>query len=169
LEEQSIPQTTTTNSASASKNTLAGVDCRVRRPDNTPDNTDPIKKVITKFKQKTTRKLNDPNRMTYAQARKQMAEKGCKPNGMAMAIYYMSWASVVLCWFGLGFILALVTLLLSIFATENVLKEGSCMDENLAIIAAGKRICLLLLIWTAIITVLTFLLILGILALVGGF
>jgi hypothetical protein len=129
----------------------------------------PIKEVIGQIRQKYTRGLNDPNRMTYSQAKKQMAEKGCTANSMAMATYYMAWISVFsTLLLGFGVILCLATLILSIFAINSVVKSGSCVDENLAVIAAAKRICFIELIWFAIAAILTALIVLAFIALLSN-
>ena len=124
-------------------------------------NNPPIKAIISKIRNRTSRKSDNPARMPYAQAKKQMADKGCKPNALATAVYFMSWASVLSCWLGIGILLCIATLILAIFATNDVVKKGNCVDENLAIINDGKRICYITLIVAAIlaaIALLTFVL-----------
>ena len=127
----------------------------------------PIKEAINSIRKKYSRNLNDPNRVTYAQARKSMADKGCTPDGLVMATYYMAWASVILCWFGIGILVCLAALIMSIFATNRAAASGTCADENLAIVKAAQRICYLELIWFAIIAVFTALLVLAILGIIG--
>lgn len=117
----------------------------------------PVKEAIELVRKKYTRKLNDPNRMTYAQARKQMADKGCKPNSLAMASYYTAFASVILLFFGIGLFVCLAALVIALIATNDVIEKGSCVEENLAIIQAAKRICYLELIYFAIAIILAFL------------
>ncbi len=99
----------------------------------------------------------DPGkRMTYSQARIAMAAKGCTPHRSAMAVYYMSLISVFSIIIGVGFIMCLVTLLISVFAIEKVLADGKCVEENLAIIESGRRICLFAFIGMLIAAVLLF-------------
>lgn len=99
-------------------------------------------------------------KMSYAEARAEMAKKGCKPHPMAMTVYYMAVASAILSWLGLGIFGAIITLVISIFAIEAVVKSGSCIDENIAIIRAGRRICYIMLLIYAILTILVLALIL---------
>ena len=113
-------------------------------------------------------KKKDPP-MTYAEARKSMAEKGCAPNSLVMSTYYMTIASVACVWFGVGLLILLpIAFIMSIFATNAAAKEGSCADENLAIIAAARRILLLELLWVAIVGIFTALLVLAILQIIGS-
>lgn len=85
----------------------------------------------------------DPGkRMTYSEARISMAAKGCTPHRSAMAVYYMSLVSLFSIIIGIGFFMSLVTLLISIFAIEKVLADGECVEENIAIIETGRRLCL---------------------------
>ena len=80
-------------------------------------------------------------KMTYAQARASMARKGCTPDKSAMTVYYLSVASIMSLIAGIGFFLAIATLIYSIFAINKVVQEGTCVEENIAIIKAGKLLC----------------------------
>jgi hypothetical protein len=105
------------------------------------------------------KKLDDSpifgKKMSYAEAMASMAKKGCTPNKFAKTIYLLSILSLVLCWLsGIGILLALITLALSIFAIDSVLAGGTCVEENLAIIHAAQRNCWLLLLIVAILTIL---------------
>lgn len=81
--------------------------------------------------------------MSYREARRRMEEQGCTPQPFAMTIYWMAISSAILLYFGFGLILMIVTLILSIFAMRVVYASGSCMEENIAIIKAARRIIFL--------------------------
>ncbi len=80
-------------------------------------------------------------KMTYSQARVEMAKKGCQPNEAATNTYYLSLASIISVWFGIGLLLTIFTLFYSVYAINKVIASGDCIEENLAIIKAGRRIC----------------------------
>jgi hypothetical protein len=75
-----------------------------------------------------------------------MAKKGCTPNKFAKTLYLLSIISIFTGWFGgIGILLGLATLILSVFAASAVVKEGTCVEENLAIVHAAQRNCWILL------------------------
>lgn len=119
--------------------------------------TEKLQKKIESLRLVKKSLRTDPGkRMTYSQARISMAAKGCTPHRSAMAVYYMSLASLFSIIIGVGFIMSLFTLLVSIFAIEKVLADGQCVEENLAIIEAGRRLCLFAFIGMLIMVVLAF-------------
>ena len=98
-------------------------------------------KLQEKRKIKTTTKGDPLVKMTYTQARASMAKKGCGPDRFAMTIYLMSLGSVFTLLFVVGYLLAIATLVTSIFALRKIRAAGGpCMEENIAIIKAGRRI-----------------------------
>ncbi|MBI3510536.1 MAG: hypothetical protein HY064_07720 [Bacteroidetes bacterium] len=113
---------------------------------------------------------DDPKKkkMTYGEAKKSMAEKGCKADPLVTTVYWMAWGSVASVWFGFGLLLCIATLILCIFADDNAAASGNCADENLAIVEDARHICILTLIWTLIIFALVLLLVLGIVAIAAA-
>ncbi|HTL82242.1 MAG TPA: hypothetical protein VL651_11080 [Bacteroidia bacterium] len=109
----------------------------------------PVHQLKQKLEQ--LKKQDDPKKMSYGEARESIAAKGSKPQPLAEVSYYLAWAGVFSAWLGLGLLLLLAALLVSIFATNKTIKDGNCVDENLAIIARAKRICVIALIWGAIV------------------
>lgn len=94
-------------------------------------------------KKKITEAIWPPNGerpISYREARRRMEEQGCTPQPFALAIYWMAISSAILVYFGFGLLLMIATLILSIFAVNSVYESGSCVDENIAIIKAGRRI-----------------------------
>ncbi|HEU4719414.1 MAG TPA: hypothetical protein VFU15_16330 [Bacteroidia bacterium] len=87
----------------------------------------------------------DGRPMRYSEARRSMKDKGCPPNQMAQTVYFMAWASIAATFLGgAGILLAIITLILSIFAMQNVYDNpDDCVDENIAIIKAARRIALI--------------------------
>jgi hypothetical protein len=102
-------------------------------------------------------------KMSYADARASMAKKGCKPNSTVMAFYYMSLISIICCWFGFGFLMAIIGLIVSVFAI-NAAAKGDCVEENMAIVKAGRRICWGVIIGTLILALLVLSIVLAILS-----
>lgn len=119
-----------------------------------------VKQKIKALRKEKQEMAGDPGRMTYAQARASLAKHNCEPNRFAMTVYWMSFASIFASVFGFGLIVALVALLLSVFAINSVVAADSCVDANLAIIEAGKRMCYGVLIAWLILSVLTLLFVL---------
>ncbi|MDQ3112295.1 MAG: hypothetical protein M3R17_20610 [Bacteroidota bacterium] len=80
-------------------------------------------------------------KMTYREASNSIAKKGSKVHTSAMSIYNLSlislWTSIFLV---PGFVLAIITLSLAASAKKKVRATGDCVDENVDIIDAGKRI-----------------------------
>lgn len=68
----------------------------------------------------------------------------------------MGFASLILDCVGAGLLFSLLTLILSIFATNSVIAKGICIDENLALISLGKRLAVLGLIIMAVMTLVLF-------------
>lgn len=124
-----------------------------------------IKEKI-KTLQETKKELDgDPIiKMTYADARASMAKKGCKPNPTVMAFYYLSLVSIICCWFGLGFLTAVIGLIVSVFAVNAAARDGNCVEENMAIVKAGRRICWGVIIGILILTLLVVSIVLAILS-----
>jgi hypothetical protein len=112
----------------------------------------PLEKKLKELRQKQKALQDDPIvKMTYAEARASMAKKGCQPNKAATTVYFLSLASLITLLFGIGFFLIIGTLIYSIFAINKVVADGNCVEENIAIIKAGQRICWGILIAMAII------------------
>lgn len=102
------------------------------------------------FIEEIEKKLGDDpepkkKRMSYSDALASMSKAGCKPNKAASAIYWLAIISIICCWWGFGIIMAIVTLIMSIFAINKVAADGMCVEENIAIIKAGRRICWIML------------------------
>ncbi len=98
----------------------------------------PIEKIKKKLDDDPEKKKK---RMSYADAVAAMSKAGCTPNKAATTVYWLSIISIAACWLGIGLLLAIVTLVISIFAINKVAKDGNCVEENIAIIKAARRIC----------------------------
>jgi hypothetical protein len=100
---------------------------------------------ISKPVEKLKAKLQDdphPKKMTNAQARKAIADKGGEPDSMATTLYTMSLLSVFTLLFGVGLILGIITLVISVFTIRRIKMEGGPFAaENIAIIKSARRIC----------------------------
>lgn len=126
------------------KEVLASHDTVIPAAENQNPQAIPLTKKVTQ-KINDLRKVQkqlrgDPQRMTYAQARASMAKQGCTPNSAAKTVYILSIVSVISILFGVGLILMVVTLIISVFAIDRVIEDGTCVTENIAIIEAGRRI-----------------------------
>ena len=107
--------------------------------------------------------------MTYAEARRRMAEQGCVPNKFANTIYWLAVGSAIACYFTIGVPLLLVALILSFFAEDRIYEDGSCVEENLAIVKAAQRIIFISFIVIGVLLVLMLLFIFGLLSLYSVF
>jgi hypothetical protein len=129
----------------------------------------PVEKKLKELRQKQKELQGDPIvKMTYAEARASMAKKGCQPDKAATTVYYLSLTSIISLIIGIGFFLVIGTLIYSVFAIDKVVADGSCVEENIAIIKAGQRICWGVLIGMAIIVLSVFALFLAITYALGG-
>ena len=107
--------------------------------------------------------------MTYAEARRRMAEQGCVPNKFANTIYWLAVGSAIACYFTIGVPLLLVALILSFFAEDRIYEDGSCVEENLAIVKAAQRIIFISFIVIGVLLVLMLLFIFGLMSLYSVF
>ncbi|CAN5885575.1 hypothetical protein BH11BAC7_BH11BAC7_07270 [soil metagenome] len=101
-----------------------------------------LEQKIKKLRKVQTQMRGPVPRMTYSQARAAMAKQGCTPNKAAKTVYIMSIISAAGMFFVFGIFLVFVTLILAVFAADRVVEDGSCVNENLAIVEAARRICL---------------------------
>jgi hypothetical protein len=80
-------------------------------------------------------------KMTYQQARDTIEQKGRTIHPSAMNIYNLSLISLFASIFLVpGLVLAILTLCLAASAKRKVIATGDCVNENLDIIDAGRRI-----------------------------
>lgn len=90
-------------------------------------------------------------KMSYKEATTRMREKGCMPNQYANTVYWMALLSIPLMIFtGIGFLLVILSLILSFPAEKKVLESGECVEENLALIRTARRLSAGILIFFAL-------------------